>query len=217
VAPGPDDRRNDHTRPTIAFIALAVTAAAVMTAGMTSRADTPLAADLPPRITSVAPTPSTATPSPEAMTVPDFSMADVVTLAAAEATRRPAPSKPRRDRADGSAGGPSAAEPGSSGRSSTAGGGDGSRTGGGPGGGSGGQSGAGTPAGSGGSGGSGGGGTADGSGGSTDAGPGRSTTGQGKARGQQDAAPGRGGGATWIARATGRAEAPRTHRATGRR
>lgn len=221
MAPGPDDRRNDHTRPTIAFIALAVTAAAVMTAGMTSRADTPLAADRPPRITSGGPTPSTAAPSPEALAVPDFSITDVVTLTAAEAARRPVRSKTRRDSADASPDRTSTGS-GSSGSTTTpgSGGGTGPRTAGGSVGASGSGSGAGTRGGSGGSGGpgaSGGSGTADGSPGSRDAGPGRSTTGQGKARGQQDATPGRGGGATRTARTTGRAEAPRTRRATGRR
>jgi hypothetical protein len=158
VTAGLDERRPDHTRPTIAFIALAVVAAAVMTAGMTgNRPDTPIAADRPPRVVPEVASPSPqppATPDPTAF--PEFSMADVVTLATAEAaTERPRPRRPRASGAGGSAG---STDDGTS----TAGGGSG------------------------------------------DTGPGRSETGQGKARGQQDATPGRAGGGKRADRPRGR-------------
>ena len=59
----PDERRPDHTRPTIAFITLAVAAAAVMTAGMTgNQPETPIAVDRPPLIAPAVPAPSAPPP-----------------------------------------------------------------------------------------------------------------------------------------------------------
>ncbi len=234
MASGPDDQRNDHTRPTIAFIALAVAAAAVMTAGMTSRAETSIAGDLPPRVTAVEPTPSPAAPTPQPLAVPDFAMADVVTLAAAEATLRPR-SEARPDHPSVDADGlpetgvarpaPAADGAGTGSRAGSSGprGGSGA----GPRGGSDGSgSGTRTKNGSGGS-------ATTGRDGGGDAGPGRSTTGRGKARGQRDATPGRattgrgkaqaqraggpGRGARKVARTTSGGDTPGNGRAEGRR
>lgn len=202
---GLDERRPDHTRPTIAFIVVAVAAAAVMTAGMTtSRPETPVAADRPLRVEPVVPAPSDPSPSAEPAAFPDFSMADVVTLAAAEVetareprrtkprygaapaptpTVRPAPTPTTRSGSTGSgSGGSAGTRDGSGGTGSGAG------------------SGSGDSAGSGDSGGS----TTGGSG-TKDAGPGRSTTGRGKALGQKDTSPGRDAGSSKnSARTTGR-------------
>ena len=191
-----DERRPDHTRPTIAFITLVVAAAAVMTAGMTgNQPETPIAVDRPPLIAPAVPAPSVR-PSPEPPAFPEFSMADVVTLAAAkvEASPRPKRTKPRRDAGSGQS--PTAAQTSSA--TATAGGttSDARSTGGS-------GSGSGTTKGSRTGGGSGATGTQSASSGSStagssrtrDAGPGRSTTGQGKARGQRDATPGRSGSA----------------------
>ena len=232
---GLDDRRPDHTRPTIAFIVLAVAAAAVMTAGMTAPGpETPLAGDRPPRVIPAVPAPTSPRPSPEPPAFPDFSMADVVTLAAAEARATPRPSR----EADARAGTNDAAPGGATRGDSTATSGSrpgsqsGPRSGGSdtPSGSGSGVPGSGTRSGSGGSGGgaTGGGGTGGGGSGSTsDPGPGRSTTGKGKARGQQDATPGRGSSAKKLdrvtTRVTGRVDdgqdghGRKSARATGRR
>ncbi|HEX4977545.1 MAG TPA: hypothetical protein VFV40_06735 [Nocardioides sp.] len=184
VASGLDEERADHTRPTIAYIVLAIAAAAVMTAGLAGPgAETPIAADRPPRVVGPATQPAMPTEEPDVLQ--EFSMADVVTLAAVQT-----PARPARTRAPGTApvatAGTTAPDPGSRVTVGSA-----ARTG------SRAGAGAASPrtspdrtSGSQGAGRSGGPETREPAG-AADAGPGRSTTGQGRARGQRDSSPGR--------------------------
>jgi hypothetical protein len=173
--------RTDHTKPTLAFIALSIAAAVVLAAGMTDRpGDVVAAAEVP-----------TGTPAPVVVERPDaeptrsmpgrFSIADVVTLAGIQ--RDEDERRERRDRiqtapAEFSSAGAAPVTSGGSSTGSSGGGGSSSS-----GGGAGSGAGDGTASGSGGGSGSG---SAP-----TTSGPGRSETGRGEARGQRDGTPGR--------------------------